>query len=86
MFMMISGIRVNDKLAQIMMIFKKLPYVGSSDVISQLRFQFEIQRGSYVKAWGTGTIKRSFILKMFGTLFTYCLLIDGIWKTTKEKI
>lgn len=83
MFMMISGIRVNDQSALITRIAKKLPYVGSSDVVTQLRFQFEIQNRSYVKAWGTGTIKRSFILKMFGTLFTYCLLIDGIFKTNE---
>lgn len=84
MFMMISGIRVNDRSAQVMKIARKLPHASSSDIVTQLRFQFEIQKGSYLKAWGTGTIKRSFILKMFGTIFTYCLLIDGIWITTKE--
>lgn len=64
---------------------KKLPYFGSSDVVTQVRFLFEIQKRRYVKAWGMGTINRSFILKMFGAFFTYCLLIDFIWETTKEK-
>lgn len=82
MFMLILGIRVNDRSAQVMKIAKKLPYDNSSDVVTRLQFQFEIQKGSYMKAWGLGTIKRSFILKMFGTIFTYCILIDGIWKIT----
>lgn len=77
-YMMISAIRVNDRLAEIMKMAKKISYDNISEAISQIRFQFEIQKESDMKVWAMGTIKRSFILGMFGTIFTYCTIIDGI--------
>lgn len=77
-YMMISAIRVNDRSVEVMKLAKKISYDQNSDVIAQIRFQFEIQKESDMKVWGIGTIKRSFILGMFGTIFTYCMLVDGI--------
>lgn len=44
----------------------------------QLQFQVSTQYEMSMTVWGIGRISRSLLLSMFGTIFTYCILIDGI--------
>lgn len=83
-FLMIaSAVKVNDYSAEVSREIKKLPLNKNSNVTPQLQYFCMLQRDMDMKIWGIGSIKRSFIIAAFGTIFTYCILVDGIWASKK---
>ena len=82
--MMAAAVKVNDCSAEISREVKKLPINYNRNVTPQLRFYFCMhEREMEMKIWGVGSIKRNFILAVSGTIFTYCILVDGIWISRK---
>lgn len=83
-FLMIaSAVKVNDYSAEVSREITKMPLKKNSNVTPQFHYFCMLQRDMDMKIWGIGTIKRSFIIAAFGTIFTYCILVDGIWASKK---
>ena len=82
LIMITSAVEVNDQSAEISALVKELPVNNNSKTRYEMRFYFcMLERDMNLKIWGVGPIKKSFIIGAFGTIFTYCILVNGIWES-----
>lgn len=85
LYMIRSAIAVNDTFQDISTRAKRLPVDTKNNFIIQMRFHSDVEKEISMKIWGFGSIKRSFILASFGTIFTYCVLVDSITNMKRKE-